>query len=47
VKVRKIAFGLLALLAVAGIAGWFSLDQETRLAGDAEGAARPGADPAR
>jgi CubicO group peptidase (beta-lactamase class C family) len=27
---RKIAFGLLALVVVAGTAGWFSLDQETR-----------------
>ena len=29
-KVKKIAFGLLAALMVAGIAGWFSLDKETR-----------------
>lgn len=29
-KIRKIAFGLLAILAVAGTAGWFSLDKETR-----------------
>jgi CubicO group peptidase (beta-lactamase class C family) len=27
---RKIAFGLLATLVVAGVAGWFSLDKETR-----------------
>ena len=29
-KTRKIALGLLAALAVAGAAGWFSLDKETR-----------------
>jgi CubicO group peptidase (beta-lactamase class C family) len=29
-KLRKIAFGLVAVLAVAGTAGWFSLDKETR-----------------
>ncbi|MGZ8258943.1 MAG: serine hydrolase domain-containing protein [Caldimonas sp.] len=29
-KVRKFAIGLLVALAVAGIAGWFSLDAETR-----------------
>lgn len=29
-KARKIALGLLAVLAVAGSAGWFSLDKETR-----------------
>ena len=29
-KVRKVALGLLLLLAVAGTAGWFSLDKETR-----------------
>lgn len=29
-KLRKIALGLLAVLAVAGIAFWFSLDRETR-----------------
>jgi CubicO group peptidase (beta-lactamase class C family) len=29
-KIRKVAFGLLAALVVAGSAGWFSLDQETR-----------------
>src|SRR4051812_10200869 len=29
-KVRKIALGLFAALAVAGLAGWFSLDKETR-----------------
>ncbi len=29
-KVKKIAVGLLAALAVAGAAGWFSLDKETR-----------------
>ncbi|MGE3348359.1 MAG: serine hydrolase domain-containing protein [Ramlibacter sp.] len=29
-KVRKIALGLLAALALAGTAGWFSLDKETR-----------------
>lgn len=29
-KIRKVAFGLLAALAVAGVAGWFSLDRETR-----------------
>jgi CubicO group peptidase (beta-lactamase class C family) len=30
VKARKIAFGLLAALVVAGAAGWFGLDKETR-----------------
>ena len=29
-KVKKIALGLLATLALVGIAGWFSLDKETR-----------------
>jgi hypothetical protein len=29
-KLRKIALGALAVLAVAGTAGWFSLDKETR-----------------
>ena len=29
-KKRKIALGLLAILAVAAVAGWFSLDKETR-----------------
>ena len=29
-KLRKIALGLVAVLAVAGLAGWFSLDKETR-----------------
>jgi CubicO group peptidase (beta-lactamase class C family) len=29
-KTRKIAFGLVALIVVAGIGGWFSLDKETR-----------------
>jgi CubicO group peptidase (beta-lactamase class C family) len=29
-KLKKIALGALAVLAVAGVAGWFSLDQETR-----------------
>src|SRR5512140_2541996 len=29
-KVKKIALGLLAALVVAGTAGWFSLDKETR-----------------
>ena len=29
-KIRKIALGLLAVLVVAGVAGWFSLDKETR-----------------
>ena len=29
-KVRKIALGVLAALVVAGLAGWFSLDKETR-----------------
>jgi CubicO group peptidase (beta-lactamase class C family) len=29
-RLRKIAFGLLALVVVAGTAGWFSLDKETR-----------------
>ncbi|MES2940602.1 MAG: serine hydrolase [Pseudomonadota bacterium] len=29
-KIRKIALGLLAVLVVAGTAGWFSLDKETR-----------------
>ena len=29
-KIRKIALGLLATLAVLGTAGWFSLDKETR-----------------
>ena len=29
-KVRKVALGLLVVLAVAGTAGWFSLDKETR-----------------
>lgn len=29
-KVKKIALGLVAALAVAGTAGWFSLDKETR-----------------
>jgi len=29
-KLRKIALGLVAILAVAGTAGWFSLDKETR-----------------
>jgi len=29
-KLKKIALGLLAALAVAGTAGWFSLDKETR-----------------
>jgi CubicO group peptidase (beta-lactamase class C family) len=30
VKIRKIALGVLAALALAGTAGWFSLDKETR-----------------
>ena len=29
-KIRKIAFGLLAVLVVAALAAWFSLDKETR-----------------
>ena len=29
-KLKKIALGLLAAVAVAGTAGWFSLDKETR-----------------
>ena len=29
-KFKKITVGLLAVLAVAGTAGWFSLDKETR-----------------
>ncbi len=29
-KSRKIALGLLAVFVVAGVAGWFSLDEETR-----------------
>src|SRR5690606_23762059 len=29
-KLKKIALGTLLLLAVAGTAGWFSLDKETR-----------------
>jgi CubicO group peptidase (beta-lactamase class C family) len=29
-KVKRIALGLLAVLVVAGVAGWFSLDKETR-----------------
>ncbi|HEY9063381.1 MAG TPA: hypothetical protein VIO33_00260, partial [Burkholderiaceae bacterium] len=29
-KTRKIALGLLVVLGVAGAAGWFSLDKETR-----------------
>ncbi len=29
-KIRNVALGVLAALAVAGTAGWFSLDQETR-----------------
>ena len=29
-KIRKIALGVLAVLVVAGVAGWFSLDKETR-----------------
>jgi len=29
-KTKKIALGLLAVLAVAGVAGWFGLDKETR-----------------
>lgn len=29
-KIKKIALGVLAVLAVAGTAGWFSLDKETR-----------------
>ena len=29
-KLKKIALGLLAVMAVAGTAGWFSLDKETR-----------------
>ena len=29
-KIKKIALGLLAVLVVAGVAGWFSLDKETR-----------------
>jgi CubicO group peptidase (beta-lactamase class C family) len=29
-KARRIALGVLAALAVAGVAGWFSLDKETR-----------------
>ena len=29
-KLKKIALGLLAALALAGVAGWFSLDKETR-----------------
>ena len=29
-KPRKIVAGVLAVLAVAGVAGWFSLDKETR-----------------
>ncbi|MDQ2928161.1 MAG: beta-lactamase family protein [Pseudomonadota bacterium] len=29
-KIRKIALGLLAVLVVVGIVGWFSLDKETR-----------------
>ena len=29
-KFRKLALGALAVLAVAGAAGWFSLDKETR-----------------
>ncbi|HVO06782.1 MAG TPA: serine hydrolase, partial [Burkholderiaceae bacterium] len=29
-KLKKIALGLLAVVVVAGVAGWFSLDKETR-----------------
>jgi hypothetical protein len=29
-KIKKIALGLLAALVVAALAGWFSLDKETR-----------------
>jgi CubicO group peptidase (beta-lactamase class C family) len=29
-KAKKIALGLLAAIAIAGVAGWFSLDKETR-----------------
>ena len=29
-KLKTIALGLLAVVAVAGTAGWFSLDKETR-----------------
>ncbi|MDQ2735278.1 MAG: serine hydrolase, partial [Pseudomonadota bacterium] len=29
-KIRKIVLGVLAVLVVAGLAGWFSLDKETR-----------------
>jgi CubicO group peptidase (beta-lactamase class C family) len=29
-KIKKIALGLLAVVVVAGVAGWFSLDKETR-----------------
>jgi hypothetical protein len=29
-KLKKIALGALAVLAIAGTAGWFSLDKETR-----------------
>jgi CubicO group peptidase (beta-lactamase class C family) len=29
-KLKKIALGLVAVLALAGVAGWFSLDKETR-----------------
>ena len=29
-KLRKLAFGLLAVIVVVGVAGWFSLDKETR-----------------
>ena len=29
-KFKKIALGTLAVLAVAGVVGWFSLDKETR-----------------
>ena len=29
-KIKRIALGLLAAVAIAGTAGWFSLDKETR-----------------
>ncbi len=29
-KLRKVVLGVLAVAVVAGVAGWFSLDKETR-----------------